>query len=121
MVYVSYKQFDLHTEYAECSAFSPVVGIGPPPTPRPQASVPPLPPVLGGGAHSLAREGLGEPQFRRGDIHCDTLYIYVRTLWIYPSKRVSSYDLTKADRAESSLGSQTQLNEAASRVRLANH
>ncbi len=30
-------------------------------------------------------------------------------------------DLTKADRAESSLGSQTQLNEAASRVRLANH
>jgi hypothetical protein len=33
--------------------------------------------VLGGGAHSLAREGLGESQFRRGDIHCDTLYIYV--------------------------------------------
>jgi hypothetical protein len=34
-------------------------------------------PVLGGGAHSLAREGLGESQFRRGDIHCGTLYIYV--------------------------------------------
>jgi hypothetical protein len=34
-------------------------------------------PVLGGGAHSLAREGLGESQFRRGDIHSDTLYIYV--------------------------------------------
>ncbi len=31
----------------------------------------------GGGAHSLAREGLGESQFRRGDIHCGTLYIYV--------------------------------------------
>ncbi len=34
---------------------------------------PPLPPVLGGGA----RKGLGESQFRRGDIHCGTLYIYV--------------------------------------------
>jgi hypothetical protein len=31
------------------------------------------PPVLGGGAHSLAREGLGESQFRRGDIHCGVL------------------------------------------------
>ncbi len=40
------------------------------PTPRP---------VLGGGTHSLAREGLGESQFRRGDTHCGTLYIYV--LW----------------------------------------
>jgi hypothetical protein len=48
------------------------------PNPSPQASVPP-PPVLGGGAHSLAREGLGESQFRRGDIHCGTFYI--RTLW----------------------------------------
>ncbi len=28
------------------------------------------PPVLGRGAHSLARERLGESQFRRGDIHC---------------------------------------------------
>jgi hypothetical protein len=39
----------------------------------------PPPPSLvpGGGAHSLAREGLGEFQFRRGDIHCGTLYIYV--------------------------------------------
>jgi hypothetical protein len=34
-----------------------------------------LPPVLGGGAHSLAREGLGDSQFRRGDIHWRTLYI----------------------------------------------
>jgi hypothetical protein len=47
-------------------SFSQAVGIGTPPTPHPQASVP----VLGGGAHSLAREGLGESQFRRGD----TLY-----------------------------------------------
>ncbi len=38
-----------------------------------------MPPSLvpRGGAHSLAREGLGESQFRRGDIHCGTLYIYV--------------------------------------------
>ncbi len=48
------------------------------PTPHPQASVPPPPQFWGGGgAHSLAREGLGESQFRRGDIHCGTLYIYV--------------------------------------------
>jgi hypothetical protein len=60
--------------------FSPVVGIGNPLTPHPQASVPP-PRVLGGVAHSLAREGLGESQFRRGDIYCGTLYI--RTLWLY--------------------------------------
>ncbi len=33
--------------------------------------------VLGEGTHSLAREGLGESQFRRGDIHYGTLYIYV--------------------------------------------
>jgi hypothetical protein len=35
------------------------------------------PPVLGGGLHSRAREGLGESQFRPGDIHCGTLYINV--------------------------------------------
>ncbi len=29
--------------------------------------------VPGGGAHSLAREGVGESQVRRGDIHCGTL------------------------------------------------
>ncbi len=33
--------------------------------------------VPGGGAHSVAREGVGESQFRRGDIHCGTLYIYI--------------------------------------------
>jgi hypothetical protein len=46
-------------------------------SPNPSPESPPPPPVLGGGAHSLAREGLGESQFRRGDIHCGTLYIYV--------------------------------------------
>ncbi len=49
-------------------------------SPNPSAAgecAPPPPPVLGGGIHSLAREGLGESQCRRGDIHCGTLYIYV--------------------------------------------
>jgi hypothetical protein len=43
------------------------------PHPSPAGECAP-PPVLGGGAHSLAREGLGESQFRRGDIHCGSLY-----------------------------------------------
>ncbi len=30
-----------------------------------------------GGRGTLVREGLGESQFRRGDIHCGTVYIYV--------------------------------------------
>jgi hypothetical protein len=30
----------------------------------------------GGGAHSLAGDGVGESQFRRGDIHCGTLFMY---------------------------------------------
>jgi len=33
--------------------------------------------VPGGGTHSLAREGVGESQFRRGDLHSGTLYIYM--------------------------------------------
>ncbi len=37
-----------------------------------------LPPLVpGGGANSLAREGVGESQLRRGDIHYGTLYTYV--------------------------------------------
>ncbi len=37
------------------------------PTPHPQASVPPPPPrFMGGGAHSLAREGLGESNSDEG-------------------------------------------------------
>jgi hypothetical protein len=47
-------------------------------TPHPQASVPPPLPLLpGGGAHSLTREGVGESQFRRGDIHCNTLHMWL--------------------------------------------
>ncbi len=47
-------------------SFSPVVGIGTPPTPHPQASVPPLPFVPGGGARSLAREGWESPSSDEG-------------------------------------------------------
>jgi hypothetical protein len=43
-------------------------------SPNPSPAGECAPPVLEGGAHSLAREGLGESQFRRGDIHCGTLY-----------------------------------------------
>jgi hypothetical protein len=61
-------------------SFSPVVGIGTPPNPHPQASVPSPPLVPGGGAHLLAREGVGESQFRRGDRHWYS--IYMCTLWV---------------------------------------
>jgi hypothetical protein len=48
------------------------------PNPSPAGECAPSPPpVFGGGEHSLAREGWGESQFRRGYIHCGTLYIYV--------------------------------------------
>ncbi len=47
-------------------SFSPVVGIGTPPTPHPLASVLPILCFRGGGANSLAREEMGESQFRRG-------------------------------------------------------
>jgi hypothetical protein len=68
-------------------SFSPVVGIGTSPTPHPQASVPP-PLLPGGGAHSLAREGVEESQFRRGDIHCGTLYLYVLCVCNYRHRYV---------------------------------
>jgi hypothetical protein len=35
----------------------------------------------GGGAHSLAREGLGEPQFRRGDI---PVVLFIYTYFVLP-------------------------------------
>jgi hypothetical protein len=49
------------------------------PNPSPAGEcAPPL--VPGERAHSLAREGLGESQFRRVDILCGTLYMYV--FWV---------------------------------------
>jgi hypothetical protein len=60
-------------------SFSPVVGIGTPPTPHPQASVPASPPPrFRGEGHTCWRErGVGESQFRRGDRHCGILYLCV--------------------------------------------
>jgi hypothetical protein len=70
------------TEYADCRVLSFFSGRrnwwnwdSPNPSPAGECALPPL--VTGGGAHSLAREGVGESQFRREDIHCGTLYIYV--------------------------------------------
>jgi hypothetical protein len=57
-------------------SFSQVVGTGTPPTPHPQPSMPPPPLGSEGGAHSLAREGLGESQFRRRDIVVFFIYRY---------------------------------------------
>ncbi len=50
----------------------------PNPSPAGDCAHPPPPRLVpGGGVHSLAREGLGKSQFRRWDIHCGTLCIYV--------------------------------------------
>jgi hypothetical protein len=57
-------------------SFSPV-GLPQPLTRRRVCNPPPPPFGSGGGAHSLAKEGVGESQFRRGDMHYSTLYIYV--------------------------------------------
>jgi hypothetical protein len=44
---------------------------------------PPPPLVPGGGSHSLARDGVGESQFRRGDVHCGTLFICTLCVILY--------------------------------------
>jgi hypothetical protein len=72
----------IHRVGSVLSFFSRVVRIGTPPTPHPQASVPPQ--VLGGRVHSLAREGLGESQFRRGVIHCGTI-LFIFTYFVVSS------------------------------------
>jgi hypothetical protein len=50
--------------------------LGPPPHPQPSVS----PPLVPGGTHSLAGEGVGGSQFGRGDRQCGTLDIYICTL-----------------------------------------
>jgi hypothetical protein len=64
-----------HT-YLEYNSVCLLVGIGNPPPPHSQASVPTLF-GSGEGTHSLSGEGVGESQFRRGDRHC-TLDMYVQ-------------------------------------------
>jgi hypothetical protein len=86
-------------------SLSPVVGIRIPLTPLTRRRVC-RPPVLGGGTHSLAREGLGESQFRRLDIYCGTLYIYVLCGYtVVPSdywycQRISQPQREKRDKRE---------------------
>jgi hypothetical protein len=53
------------------------------PNPSPAGECAPPPLVPGGGAHLLAREGMGESQFRRGDIHF-WYSICICTLWGRP-------------------------------------
>jgi hypothetical protein len=66
--------------YLEHHSVCPLVGIGTPPTPLPQASVPSPPPPgpKSGGEHSPAAKGVGESQFRRLEKKLSTL----PTLWI---------------------------------------
>jgi hypothetical protein len=71
--HLGYLLYGCHHRVGRVLSFSLVVGIGTPPTPHPQASVPPTFGSGGIGAHSLAREGVGESQFRRGDIHSGIL------------------------------------------------
>jgi hypothetical protein len=55
------------------------------PNPSPAGEcAPPPPQVLGGRVHSMAREGLGESQFRRGVIHCGTV-LFMFTYFVVSS------------------------------------
>ncbi len=67
----------VHTESRQCAKpFLQSLELGlPQPLTRTRVCPPPF--GSGVGAHSLAREEVGESQFRRGDVHCGTLYIYV--------------------------------------------
>ncbi len=60
--------------YKEYHSVCPSSELGLPPTPQPQASVPP------GGEHSLARKGLGESQFRRGAY---TVVLFICTYFVH--------------------------------------
>ncbi len=57
-------------------SFSPVVRIGTPPTPHPQASVPPFP-GSGGRGTLVGERGVGRVPIPTRDVHCGSLYIYV--------------------------------------------
>jgi hypothetical protein len=72
IMYFSYRV----TEQQSAKLFSSRRNLDSPnPSPAGENAPPPL--VPGGGAHSLAREGVGESQFRRGDIHCIVLCKYM--------------------------------------------
>ncbi len=60
-VFYTFITILLTTKSTEHLAFSPVVRIGTPPTPNPQASVTPLLSSGREGGTSLAGKGVGEP------------------------------------------------------------
>jgi hypothetical protein len=71
----------------------PFVGIGTPPPPHPQASMPPPLLVLAGVGGGAKGTEAGESKFRRGDIHCgtlDILYMYFVVLRINAEVLTSS-------------------------------
>jgi hypothetical protein len=76
--------YSSHHRVGRVLSFFPVVGIGTPPTPHPQASVP-LPLVPGGGAHSLAREGWESPNSGKGTdtvVLCMYKYFVLHTMYV---------------------------------------
>jgi hypothetical protein len=56
-------------------SLSPVVGVGTPPTPHPQASAFPSPLWVRGEGTLAGERGGGRVPIRRGDVHCGTLYL----------------------------------------------
>ncbi len=70
--------------YIEHHSVCPLVGIGTPPTPLPQASAPLPPDKRVGGAHSPAAEGMGKSQFRRLKKKLSTLSTLLYTPYTWP-------------------------------------
>jgi hypothetical protein len=69
------------TEYAECQAFCPFVGIGSPhPLNRKRVLLPPFG-FKGGDTLACGGGGWGDPIQTRGHIHCGTIGIYVLCAW----------------------------------------
>jgi len=72
-------------------SFSPVDGIGTPPTLHPQASVPPSPPGSGGRGTLAGERGVGRvPIPTRGHILWYSLYIYMYFVSSHPYPNTSS-------------------------------
>ncbi len=60
--------------------------VSPNPSPTGECAPPPRSGGRGTHPHSLTRVGLGEFQFRRGDIHCGTLCIYALCDTVHPGR-----------------------------------
>jgi hypothetical protein len=72
--------------YIEHHSVCPLVGIGTPPTPLPQASVPPPPGPKAGGAHAPVAMGVRKSQFRPQEKKLSTLPTlgsYLSSLYFY--------------------------------------